>query len=200
MKKLLTIAMLVSGLSSGFAQGTVSFGNNVAFNSPAVTAANTHTDRLVYDQDNTTKLIGTNYKAQLYYAPGAGQSASSLQAIVGDTAASFRALGTSVPGTWNPSSSSKTLTGVLEGQTATLQVRVWDGVLFANYALAVANNGITGASLPFNYTVPVAGSAADAYFMNGLQSFTVTGVPEPSTIALGLVGAGALLVRRIRRK
>ncbi|MDB6026385.1 MAG: hypothetical protein JWM68_2608 [Verrucomicrobiales bacterium] len=207
MKKSLVIAFVALSSVLGYSQGTVSFNNNVAFATPPSTTpgvgqvpANGHDNRLVYNTDNTTTLTGTNWAAQLYYKVGSGQAESSLGIISGDTFSKFRVGTTSSPGTW--SGATKTFADVPIGTTATLQVRVWDGSLFGTYALAVAGNGVTGKSVTFNYTpqdTTLPATPIDASFMYGLQSFTVA-VPEPSTIALGILGAASLLVVRRRKQ
>jgi len=199
MKKITTILALVAGLSVGYSQGTVDFNNNHAdFVTTAPTAANGHADRFVYDTNNTSKLTSTNWLAQLYYNAGANQSEGSLHTISGDVGSKFRVTTTANPGTW--SGGGKTFSDVDASQTATLQVRVWDGSLFSSYALAVAGNGITGKSALFNYTVPAAGTLdTKAFYIEGLQSFTIGNVPEPTTIALGVLGAASLFVVRRRK-
>jgi hypothetical protein len=62
---------------------------------------------------------------------------------------------------------------------------------------AAVTGGEYGASQPFNYTVPAAGSSADAYYLDNLRAFAV--IPEPSTIALGILGAASLLFLRRRK-
>jgi len=200
MKKILVIAMLSLGVTYGFSQGQVSFKNSDPYTTTAPTAANGHADRLVYYTDNTP-LSGTNWYAQLYYATGSGVAASSLHIISGDAPSKFRPV-TQSDGIW--AGSVKTFSDVASGQTATLQVRVWDGSLYQNYASAAdptslpAGPHITGESATFNFT---AGSALNipSLYMEGLQSFTLHAAPEPSTIALGLLGAASLLVVRRRK-
>jgi len=193
MKKLLLTLSLVVATVTGFAQGTVTFANNVAFGTPAGGPFN---DRLVHDMAGAP-LVGVNWVAQLWYANGAGVAEGSLASLGGTQA--FRAVGTTLPGTWSTAGgTSRTLTATAESQTATLQVRVWDGALFANYAAALAGGGVYGKSPTFNYTVPPSSPppGASAFFMEGLQGFQL--VPEPSVIALGVLGAAALLLRRRR--
>jgi len=197
MKNILILTFLVAGAALGYSQGTVTFQNNPsAFSSTNVAAgANGHADRLVYGTDNATPLLGTNWVAQLYYNVGAGQAETSLHIISGDTATPFRA-GPAGGGIWN-GGGSKVFPDVGNGVTATLQVRVWDGALFpTGYAAAVAGGGVTGKSAPFSYAPPV--PPANNTGMDNLQSFTLQ-VPEPSTIALGILGAASLLIVRRRK-
>jgi len=196
-KAVLTSLLTLVGVIVGYSQGTVTFQNTPSsFSTSAVQAANGHTDRLVYNTDNTA-LVGTNWVTQLYYNLGANQSESSLHVIAGDSPTQFR-VGPAGAGIWN-GGGSKVFPDVAAGVTATLQVRVWDGSLFSSYALAsVATGATTGKSVLFNYAPPVAPSTATG--MEGLQSFTlVTNVPEPTTIALGVLGAASLFVVRRRK-
>jgi hypothetical protein len=78
-----------------------------------------------------------------------------------------------------------------------LQVRVYNATLFpAGYTAAVAGGGRTGFSTAFDYTVPSGGTPApNEFWMANFGGFTL--VPEPSTIALGVLGlAGLLFIRR----
>lgn len=183
MRKLIALFAVTVITASALAQGTVSFNNNSAF---ATTA-----DRLVRNVGGSP-LVGQNFVAQLYYGPQ-GSDMGSLTAVA-SSASLFRVATTSSPGTW--SGGTRTLVGIAAGQTAVLQVRVWDNVAFpAGYAAAVTGNGVRGASALFNYTVPAAGSPPAAFFIEGFRGFTL--VPEPSTIALGVLGlAGLLFIRR----
>jgi len=201
MKKLLVFALMALGVASGYSQGTVDFNNGTAkFSTTAVTAANGHADRFVYASDNTTKLSGTNWVVQMYYNAGSGQAESSLHVLAGDTFTAFRVTTTSSPGTWS-AAASKSLTDVLPGGVATLQARVWDGSLFSTYDLAKASpNAFTGKSNPFDYVTGGAGSPPSTPGgIEGMQSFTVQNVPEPTTIALGVLGAASLFVVRRRK-
>src|ERR1043165_6515270 len=167
MKKLIPLLVLVAGTVTGFAQGTVTFLNNVAFATPDASGGN----RLVFlDSIGGTKLTGTQYTAELY----AGADAASLVPIA-SSLARFRPATTLQPGTWNFAAGSVTLpVGV--GGSIMLQVRVWD-----NASGTVPYEQATGAhnsSGVFSYTVPAVGSPPAAYFMEGLQSFAL--VPELS--------------------
>lgn len=180
MKKLYITGLLVIAAASAFAQGTVNFNNNTLTPIPLVTLG-----------VGGPGLVGTNYVAQLYTGP-VGSSESSL-AAVSTAPAKFRVATTTSPGTW--SGGTRTLNAA--SGDVLLQVRVWDITKAADYATAFAQgNGLfTGKSTVFTYSIPAAGSPPSAFFMAGFTGVAVA-VPEPSTILLGVLGAGALLLRR----
>lgn len=187
MRKLIALFAVTVVAASALAQGQVDFQNRLF---------NTAGDRLVYNTvpSGGAALVGTSFVAQLYFgAQGAPENslvAASLAPI------RFRAATTTYPGTWGAAPGYATLAGIAIGQTATLQVRVWDSVAFpAGYDAAVAGGGTRGASALFDYTVPAAGSPPASYYMENFTRFNL--VPEPSTIALGVLGlAGLLFIRR----
>lgn len=81
------------------------------------------------------------------------------------------------------------IASVAPGATASIQVRAWKGG--ATFETATA----TGISEAINVTLGGAGSPPSLPAnLVGLKSFSL--VPEPSTIALGLIGAAALMLRR----
>jgi hypothetical protein len=188
MKKLVVLIVLLGGIFTGLPQGYVTFLNNVAFATPDPTGGN----RLVWlDAIGGTKLTGTQYTAELYSGP----DANSLQPLP-LSLARFRPATTIQPGTWNFAAGSVTLPGVDSGQSTMLQVRVWENASGSvPYDEAVVKN----ASNVFRYTVPVVGDTTPfGSFMIGLQSFAL--VPEPSAVALSVLGiAGLLLVHRRKR-
>ena len=156
------------------------FSNNRAFQTEA--------DRWVLDL-NGNRLYGTNWKVQLYF----GTEANSLFPVAA-TPAHLTDPDAVGPGVWI--GGMRTLPGFLSGETATLQVRVWDGALFGSFEQALANGGIHGQSAPFSYLVPPVGSAPMFYYMENFRGFQL--VPEPSSVALLLMGACGLWLRRRR--
>src|SRR6266511_2386326 len=183
MKKLLLSFSLVLVTASAFAQGEVNFNNNSAF----VTTA----DRLVRDPSGTA-LVGTNWYAQLYFGAATAPESSLIPVTTGTGGtpvgpAHFRPGVPSAPGTWT-AGGTRQLIGFNPGDTVTLQVRVWDGSLFPDFAAAVAGGGIWGTSTTFAYTAPALSPppAASAFFMENLRGFQLI-VPEPSVIALGVL-------------
>jgi hypothetical protein len=144
-------------------------------------------------------LTGTTFVAQVWY----GASASALTSSFAPSP--FRASTTTYPGSWNPAAvggpgALGTLTGFAPGSTVTLQVRVWDSaVAGVGAAQALSKTAGTGLSETFTYAIP-ADPLAIPGGMGGLKSFNLAAggsvVPEPTTIALGALGAAALLLRR----
>jgi hypothetical protein len=146
-------------------------------------------------------LTGTSFVAQVWY----GASASTLTSSFAPSP--FRASTTTYPGSWNPAATGgpgaiATLTGFAPGSTVTLQVAVWDSAIAGvGAAQALAAKSGTGLSQTFTYAIP-ADPLAIPGGMEGLKSFNLAagGVvpvgPEPTTIALGALGAAALLLRR----
>src|SRR5437867_3676644 len=94
----------------------------------------------------------------------------------------------------------RTLEGFPIGSTVNLQVRAWDSFAGSTWEQAAAINfGATqyGSSVLFTYTVPVCGSSPSCLFIEGLRGFML--VPEPSVIALAVLGAGGFLLLRRRK-
>jgi len=173
MKKLLTIAALVLAVYGAQAQGTVNFNNRVTG----------VVDQPVFDVGGTTKLDGAGFLAGLYEGT----------TLLG-TAVPFRS-GTGA-GYWNPApDGTRSSLVTAAGGTATLTVKAWEASGGATYAAALAAGKKTGSSAPFTVVLGGAGSPpslpAD---MASFKSFSL--VPEPSTIALGVLGAAVLLFRR----
>jgi hypothetical protein len=87
------------------------------------------------------------------------------------------------------------VTGVAPGGSATFLVRAWKTSL-GSFAAAKATGADFGESGPVT-VASLGGGLNPPANLTGLQGFTVTGVvPEPSIIALGVLGASALLLRR----
>jgi hypothetical protein len=146
-------------------------------------------------------LTGTSFLAQVWYGASAATVTTSSFAP-----APFRASTTTFPGTWNPSAAGGpgnlgTLTGFGPGSTVTLRVAVWDSaVAGAGAASALAGAVGTGLSDTFTYTIPTDPLAIPGGLEN-MKSFSLVAgggpvIPEPTTIALGTLGAAALLWRR----
>jgi len=199
MKKLLLIvAVNLAAASMVFGQSAsqVNFQNGTAFvGHPAPVVDLDHgqvgaaTTGLASDG-----LVGTTWVAQLFFASDAGNN--SATAAVTGTPAPFRIPTTTQPGVWN-GGKRDFVASVAAGTTVSLIVRVWNTAV-GDYAANVAQN-IGGQSDPFNYNVAAASNPPptpnDMVNFQGFGVHTVI-VPEPSVIALGVIGVGALLLRR----
>jgi hypothetical protein len=177
MKKLLvTLAAVLVSVSS-FAQGTVIFNNRTQAG-----------DAPISRPDGTG--AGAGISAQLYLQTAPGVFTALTPATTFRTASAAAAF---FVNEINPF----TVQGVLPGQSATFQVRAWDTTA-GSYENAVAQNALRGASASFTIAqlggTPAGGAPIPTPSLNGLTAFTL--VPEPSTIALGVLGAAALLYRR----
>lgn len=87
--------------------------------------------------------------------------------------------------------------GVGPGANATLRMRAWEG---ASYEAAAAGNTLLrGESNDITLAlggIPAGAPPIPTPGLSGLQGFQLVAIPEPSTIALGVLGAAALLLRR----
>jgi len=175
MKKILLMAALVACIGA-MAQGTVNFKNNVAgsFSAP------------VFNADGVTRLTGNAYYAQLYANIGG----------------SFQPVGTATPFLANGYVNGGTVTidaaGVVGG-VVTLQMRAWEASTAGTagtYEAAIGAGKKYGFSETFTVTPgnPNSNPPGTPADLATLKSFSL--IPEPSTIALGLIGAAALLLRR----
>jgi hypothetical protein len=192
-KTILIIASLVATVSM-MAQGQVNFGNyKVAdgINAP------------VSDAQTGAKLAGGDYLAMLYWGP-AGADPSAFTPVV---ELSTDAVMAAVPFRTGAAAGlinmkALTIKGVVKDQTFQVQMRAWSAVGGATYeaAYAAATTGgmastvKLGASNAVTMTGKVLPDAPPA--MVGLQAFTVDYIPEPSVLALGLLGGVAFLLRR----
>jgi hypothetical protein len=176
MKKILLTAAAVLVSVSVFAQGELTFGNLGALGPDAPITA----------PDGATRLEGSGYMAQLYAGP-AGTAEGSLTAV--GAAVAF-ATGAGA-GYWAPAT--RQIASVAPGANAAVQVRAWDVSSGSSWETATVR-GESNILDPFQLG---GGSAGPPTAMIGLQSFSL--VPEPSTIALGLIGAVALVFARRRK-
>lgn len=173
MKKLLLVATLVVATAAALAQGTVNFQTKVTADNIAAT---------VFDVDTTTKLVGDAFKAQLYW----GTSADSLAAV--GTPAGFK---TGLLAGYV--SAGEVALPVAGGTTVFIQMRAWNAPNASYEAAMGAPGGKWGESnvISVKLGTPPLETAPN---LIGLQGFSL--IPEPSTIALALLGAAALLLRR----
>ena len=180
MEKLLTAVAVVFVSLGALAQGTINFSNGAAgLNAP------------IRDEFGTL-LSGAGFIAQLW----AGATAGSLQPII--PTATF-ATGASAGYFFG---GSRTIPGVATGSPAFVQVRVWSSN-FSDWATAFAayNAGDPTARIGGDLVAPwqspnLGGGPTPPPNLVGMQSFSFRSIPEPSTVALAVLGGAPLLFRR----
>jgi len=138
------------------------------------------------------RLDGTGYWGQLYASTTAGGTYTAIGAPVNfrtGAAAGFVAVST------------VTVAGSAPGSSVWIQMRAWEGAAGSSYDTAYSGNKAVGISNniqvgPLGGPDPAGGTPFTAPNLTGLTGFFIVPVPEPSTIALGLLGAAGLLIRR----
>jgi len=204
MKKLVMVATLVVCAGSLYAQGTLQFNNRAGTVVQSRVYAPEPSNSQTRKDGNATNgvpvgtttyggagLQGTGFTAQLWAGTN-GAPESSLSAIA---TSDFRT--GAFAGFWN--ASDVVLPGVLPGTQATVQVRVWDnaGGTVTTWAAALTRPTLAQGKSLLSLTDTLGdGLLNPPGAMSGFRSFNLTQVPEPSTIALGVLGVGALLLRR----
>jgi hypothetical protein len=177
---LVTLAAFVVAAST-YAQGTVNFVNKITGS----------IDARVFYGNATTPAVGggatqdTQFVAQLWQTTG-------TVGPVGDPIA-FRNSGAGT-GYW--AGQARTLAGVAENGTASVKVVAWSTALGATYEAAKAAYGGAGTGESAVISIATGGGLNPPAPLTGLTSFTIATIPEPSIAALGLLGAGLLLIRR----
>jgi len=176
MKKLfVTLAAVLVSVST-FGQGTVSFHNRPSTGDARITRP-----------DGTG--AGAGFTAQLFLD-------GSNTALTPTT--TFRT--TSAAAAFFLSPIDVTVPGAAPGTSATVYMRVWDSSV-ASWEAAVAANLMRSPDAAQRITIAALGGVNEQTGaiiptpdLAGLTGFAL--VPEPSTIALGILGAAALLYRR----
>jgi hypothetical protein len=213
MKKPLTgVVVLLAGAFAAHSQGTVAM-NNYTTLSPYmyVIYENTKIGGSATGPDSPSDTAdGDLWTVALYGAAGENDPASSLlplnTALTGGVPVTANlADGTTdaTAGTWYTG-----IAGVVPGTTgpassATVQIRAWfnGGGTITSYPAALAAGVPSGFSLAGN--VPSLGGGSPplppANIPNGMGNINFTLIPEPSTIALSVMGASAFL-QRLRKK
>jgi hypothetical protein len=150
---------------------------------------------------------GSDYTVELFAAPGLGAAASSLLPVsqyvttIYTSSTLGGAFKNVIPG------SDPGIPNTLPAGNATIALVAWynggvSPVGLSQTALTAqyAGSPVTGMSpldsIALLGGTLVGGIAQTAPDMQGLQSFSLVSAPEPSTIALGVIGASAFLFRR----
>jgi len=151
------------------------------------------------DYTGAPLLTGTGFTAALFggLAPITDETSPNLALVA---TAVFRPVGTLAGHVIPPTGPAPGVPGVVGDSTdrATFQLRAWDNVggTIGTWAAAMANPALAhGSSALFTVPAPLGGGAAAPPNLIGLTSFNLV-VPEPGVIALGVLGLGALLLRR----
>jgi len=217
MKRTITTLALLAGAFAVHAQGTLSFANygsgessyvyvyyKPSVTSPTSTALGGSAAGVTPTLSNYGSLVGngTDWTIALYGAPGGGDSANALSLLPGATTTFANGTGDPTAGTWF----SQAIIGVPgtagNGSVATIQLYAWynEGGLITSYAQALADNVPTGFSGTANITLGGPPATPANLPLGALGDFNVIApTPEPSTIALGVIGASTFLMR-LRRK
>lgn len=176
MKKLIILAACMGVTAVAFGQGQVNFNSRVTVD--GINAGVTYEGVLV---------DGANgWKAQLY----AGDEPSALVPVSGVVDFRTGAAAGYISG------GAVTIEGKPNGSQVWLAIAAWNIADGASYEVASAAFGPVGMSLPIQ--VSLDGPPNTPPNMIGLQPWSVAIIPEPSTMALGLLGFAALMLRRRR--
>ena len=162
----------------------VTYGQNGQVNFS--TKVGTEVDAPIKMPDGTAPgaVAGNPFTLQLLYINGT--STTPVIPTIG-----FRATPAGVAQFYSVNGGSVDVPGTVSGQAVTLRLVAFNGTSFGD-----ATSTIKGQSADFSVTL--GGGLATPPNLDGLVGFTMTGTttPEPSTIALGVLGLGALLIRR----
>jgi len=177
MKNLLVASAIGLTAIGALAQGQFNFCNRVLASG---------IDAIVNNELGAPAAAG--YFAQAY----AGLTADSLSPV--GSAVEFRTDRPDRAGYINPVP--VTVPGIDVGKDAYVAMRAWKGSsggqVFASYEDALTKGGVYGGSGAVKLTL--GGGTVTPTDLVGLQAFSM--VPEPSALALGVLGAAALLMRR----
>jgi len=224
-KNLLVIAGLLCATAGAFAQGSLQFSDRVTGTSTAAVVAPIYaqdtSDPTSQKYGNAATgpttpipagtqtytgapLVGSGFTASIWARP-AGSSGAFVQAAT----TPFRVTtSTTLFGFWTTPGTATVIPNVASDPAvrAEILIRVWDnkgGTLTSWDAVVnnAANNGVArGESRPFTVADQLGnGGLVLSPTLAGLQSFQLYIVPEPSTIALGILGAGCLFLLRRRK-
>jgi len=182
-KAILTISCLIAGAVGVLAQGVVLFdNNNFTYNNSIAYDPVNGLDYRIYlpGGGNGVGLItDTTWTAALWEIPATGDPVQVGAPV------NFRGSSTSRAGYWT--AGSRGPLSVPAGVNTMLEVRIYDGT----------GKEVGKSPAPFQYKMLISDppGTADTLMVN----FRGFAVPEPSTIALGVLGLGALLLFRRRK-
>jgi hypothetical protein len=177
--------------------GTTTTGGTTVYTGGAIgnTATGFATPAGAYNYNN-----GSDYSVQLYAAAGLNAAASALQPVTQYTSVVYTS--STLGGAYHTAAPAPDvgIPGTTASQSATIALVCWynNGGTITSYAAALLAGVPTGMSPLDNLTaLGTLGTPANTPpDLVGLESFSLTSVPEPSTIALGVIGVSTLLFRR----
>jgi hypothetical protein len=218
MKKTITAVALLAGAVTAYSQGQISmfdYGSTFAielfnqeFGATGTTPVsyggfsgnevqgNTAGDDNPGSTSYSSAPLGAGYDIQLLAGP-AGSSLATLLPVTGSLVSSWNT--GSGAGYWN-STALVTIPGTTT--TATVAIAAWntEGGLYSTLAAAQLAGAPWGVSDTATTAALGFASVQPPFLPAGLTSFSLaTSTPEPSTVALGIIGASAFLMR-LRRK
>jgi hypothetical protein len=197
MKKLITTAACTMAAAAAFGQGLFQFQSTLGTQGQAPTAGVVNDNTIVLPNANGTaanpatgKPADVPYQAEV--AIGTGTTLASMTLYP----ASISPLGGGY--FFGPQ---LTVPGSAPGTSVNFDVLVWNPADGSTYAAAVAKAGsITGSSgVVTGYSLGGPNPAGGPPFTAGnpnFAGFSLSQTPEPTTLALGAMGLGALLLRR----
>lgn len=173
-------------------QGSLNF-----YNSGSATGKTDGSNKIT-DAATGLQLTGTGYWAQLYFSTTQTGNYTAL-----GTPVNFRtaAQGTTFAGVVLAPTANTIVPGSPAGSSVWVVMKAWEGAAGSTYDSVAAANGKIGASNPLlvgplGGPNPAGGTDILPANLTGFTGFAIVAVPEPSTIALGLLGAAGLLIRR----
>jgi len=224
MKKLVITIGLLAGATAGYSQGVINWSDYVTLPAPGFSITvwgpqsagaapvnnlgNTSSDtpkgtaKVGAGGYTGTPLSGTGNEIGLYVDTSAAAVANDVKTGVPVATDSFAA----GSGGWDFSGTlNATVPGILSGTAVFVELAAWSLTKPAvSYASAVLAGDLAGTSVVATGTTTLGGGGSPPATPGdlagtGITDFTIGGVPEPSTIALGIAGASAFLMR-LRRK
>jgi hypothetical protein len=180
--------------------GTTNYGGSTVYTGGAIgnTFTGNPTAAGAYNYNN-----GKDYSVELYAAPGLNAPASALQPVT--QYLTIIVTSSTVGGTFKSvtPASDPGISGTSASATIALVAWYNGGGTYTTYAAALAAGVPTGESPLDNLTAlgnPAGSPPVTAPDLQGLESFSLAlPIPEPSTVALGVIGASTLLFRRRKK-
>lgn len=190
MKKIVQTVIIAAGLATpaAFGQGFIGFAN---VNAPIIDGAT-----------GSAALSSAGYSVGLYW--GTSPSGDLSLAQNSKTGSSAITGLVPIPGTFNNAGQTVGIVGTNPGDVVYVQIRAWTGGFDSFEAAVAAGNAgdYVGMSEVLN-PISLVGSTQPGpslVIQGGLTSFTTSPVPEPSTIAFGILGGIGAMVLLRRRK